>query len=270
MNNNEACAKYFKENPVFDRCFREFKRKWESYGRSAGTIVLAEPTEEERRAIEGIIGRVFYEDVVRFPLTEFEKGVQSTKYAPVDFKEMLEAYFGSKIMTTQEKRAHEEWEKNGFFETVKQCLEAESGKGKVAVLWIQKMVSEKKYGYQIVVREYRRDKNQAGKLLKTVGKAIDELEGAVKTEMECPLAVFAAEMSGNPHYFDQGTTAGQLLIHGLCFGKRVDYPGNAHAWRALLLSHGIVPDNISSIVHIYGMRIQIKGAWPPHLMHFAA
>ena len=75
--------------------------------------------------------------------------------------------------------------------------------------------------------------------------------------------MFSAEISGNPHYFDQGTTAGQLLVHGMCYATRTDYPENAHRWRELLLSNGIVPDNISSIVHIYGLRLQIGGDWHP-------
>lgn len=89
------------------------------------------------------------------------------------------------------------------------------------------------------------------------------LEDIRETEEEYPLAVFSAEVSGNPHYFDQGTTGGQLLVHGMCYATEEDYPANAHQWRELLLSNGIVPDNISSIVHIYGLRLQVDGDWHP-------
>lgn len=99
--------------------------------------------------------------------------------------------------------------------------------------------------------------------MKTVGRALILLEDIRETQEEYPLAVFSAEISGNPHYFDQGTTAGQLLVHGMCYAARTDYPENAHRWRELLLSNGIVPDNISSIVHIYGLRLQIGGDWHP-------
>ncbi len=47
----------------------------------------------------------------------------------------------------------------------------------------------------------------------------------------------------------------------MCYAAQTDYPVNAHQWRELLLSNGIVPDNISSIVHIYGLRLQIEGDW---------
>ena len=125
------------------------------------------------------------------------------------------------------------------------------------------MFFQKKYGYQTVIREYGRDREKTEKLLKTVGKALLLLEDIRETEEEYPLAVFSAEISGNPHYFDQGTTAGQLLVHGMCYAAQTDYPENAHQWRELLLSGGIVPDNISSIVHIYGLRLQVRGEWHP-------
>lgn len=108
MNNNEACAEYFKGNPAYRRCFLEFEKKWNSYGRAKGIITLKHTSEEERRAIGGILGKTFYEDAIRFPFAEFEKGLQCTKFAPVNFEEVLEAYFGRKMITTQKLRMEEE------------------------------------------------------------------------------------------------------------------------------------------------------------------
>lgn len=263
MNNNEACAAYFKGNPAYRRCFSEFEKKWNSYGRAKGIITLKHTSEEERRAIGGILGKTFYEDAIRFPFAEFEKELQSTKFAPVNFEEVLEAYFGRKMITTQKMRMEEERSRAELFETVEGCLAEGAGPDSVVVSWLREMYSKKKYGYQTVIREYGRDRERTEKLLKTVGRALVLLEDIRETQEEYPLAVFSAEISGNPHYFDQGTTAGQLLVHGVCYAARTDYPENAHQWRELLLSNGIVPDNISSIVHIYGLRLQIGGDWHP-------
>ena len=263
MNNNEACAAYFKENPAYQRCFSEFEKKWNSYGRVTGIITLKNTFEEERRAIGGILGKTFYEDTVRFSFIEFEKGLQCTKFAPVNFEEVLEVYFGRKMITTQEKQREAEREKTEFFENVKNCLTECADPDSAGISWLREMFFQKKYGYQTVIREYGRDREKTEKLLKTVGKALLLLEDIRETEGEYPLAVFSAEISGNPHYFDQGTTAGQLLVHGMCYAAQTDYPENAHQWRELLLSGGIVPDNISSIVHIYGLRLQVRGEWHP-------
>lgn len=263
MNNNEACAAYFKENPAYQRCFSEFEKKWNSYGRVTGIITLKNTFEEERRAIGGILGKTFYEDTVRFSFAEFEKGLQCTKFAPVNFEEVLEVYFGRKMITTQEKQREAEREKTEFFENVENCLTECADPDSAGVFWLREMFLQKKYGYQTVIREYGRDREKTEKLLKTVGKALLLLEDIREMEEEYPLAVFSAEISGNPHYFDQGTTAGQLLVHGMCYATQTEYPENAHQWRELLLSGGIVPDNISSIVHIYGLRLQVRGEWHP-------
>lgn len=263
MNNNEACAAYFKENPAYQRCFSEFEKKWNSYGRVTGIITLKNTFEEERRAIGGILGKTFYEDTVRFSFAEFEKGLQCTKFAPVNFEEVLEVYFGRKMITTQEKQREAEREKTEFFENVENCLTECADPDSAGVFWLREMFLQKKYGYQTVIREYGRDREKTEKLLKTVGKALLLLEDIREMEEEYPLAVFSAEISGNPHYFDQGTTAGQLLVHGMCYAAQTEYPENAHQWRELLLSGGIVPDNISSIVHIYGLRLQVRGEWHP-------
>lgn len=263
MNNNEACAEYFRGNSAYRRCFSEFEKKWKTYGKVTGIITLKNTSEEERRAIGGILGKTFYENTIRFPFAEFEKGLQYTKFAPVDFEQVLEAYFGRKMLTTQERQKEAERGKADFFETVESYLTECTGPDSIAVSWLQDMFSQKKYGYQTVIREYGRDREKTEKLLKTVGKAILLLEDIRETEEEYPLAVFSAEVSGNPHYFDQGTTGGQLLVHGMCYATEEDYPANAHQWRELLLSNGIVPDNISSIVHIYGLRLQVDGDWHP-------
>ena len=57
MNNDEACAEYFKENPAYRRCLQELERKWKSYGKVTGNILLKNTSEEERRAIGGMIGK---------------------------------------------------------------------------------------------------------------------------------------------------------------------------------------------------------------------
>lgn len=122
MNNNEACAEYFRGNSAYRRCFSEFEKKWKTYGKVTGIITLKNTSEEERRAIGGILGKTFYENTIRFPFAEFEKGLQYTKFAPVDFEQVLEAYFGRKMLTTQERQKEAERGKADFFETVESYL----------------------------------------------------------------------------------------------------------------------------------------------------
>ena len=66
MNNNRECADYFRRKREYDRCFLEMRKKWESYGKASGRIVLADATEEEKRALGGILGESFYDGEIRF------------------------------------------------------------------------------------------------------------------------------------------------------------------------------------------------------------
>ena len=66
MNNDRECAAYFRSRKAYERCMEELLKKWKSYGKTAGRITLKQTTEEERRAIGGIVGRAVYEETIHF------------------------------------------------------------------------------------------------------------------------------------------------------------------------------------------------------------
>lgn len=264
MCNNKKCAEYFKSQSAYDRCFKELRKKWKSYGKAAGTIALRQTSEEERRAIGGIVGKVFYETDIRFSFAEFERGLQKTRYAPVDMKELLQEYFGETLSTNQERQEEAQKKKREFLLRISGYMLEHMGSDSMAFLWIQDVISTKKYGYQLLIREYGKDETQAEILVRNIGSALKNLGGCdVIGIEEMPLAVFAAEISGNPHYFDRGTTAGQLLMHAICYCEKEEFPQSAYQWREQLMRVGIVPDNVSSMVHAYGLRILTKDGWHP-------
>lgn len=57
MNNKDACAAYFKEQPGFRRIFDAMRKKWESYGEIKGRVNLSRASEEEKEALSGLLGR---------------------------------------------------------------------------------------------------------------------------------------------------------------------------------------------------------------------
>lgn len=311
MSNNKECARYFKSRSEYQRAFRELRNKWKSYGKVSGNIVLHHASEDERRAIGGILGKTFFAGDIRFSFAEFEKGLQKTRFAPVDMEKVLEEYFGETLSTNQGLKREEQEKRKEFLEGIceyflqyhggmeysgskvesvsredslcaddaagaehgtdaENIIGAEDGfyteytRVKTAAsLWLQDMIVSRKYGYQILIREYARDRQQAEALAKNVGEALIRLETKTQPENGRPLAVFAAEVTGNPHYFDRGSTAGMLFVHALCHYKKSDLPETAHQWRELMWSAGIVPDNISSMVHAYGLRMRTRDGWHP-------
>ena len=280
--NNRECAEYFKGQKAYRRCFQELLKKWKSYGKAAGRISLKNASEEERKAIGGLLGKTFYEENICFSFADFEKSLQKTRYAPVEMKKVLEEYFGEELCTnrgrqeTARREKQEFWERcrSYFRESTETKYFAESKapvadanfageENSAALSWLQALISEKKYGYHLLNREYQNNPAQAETLVRNVGQALETLKGMEQTGTESPLAVFAAEISGNPHYFDRGTGAGQLLIHGICYLKGGDLPGTAHSWRNLLQNAGVIPDNVSSMLHVYGLRLHRDNGWHP-------
>lgn len=254
MCNNRECANYLKKNAAYSRCMQDLRKKWESYGRVAGSIMLKKTSEEERRAIGGIVGRAFRDETVKITFREFEQGLQKTRFAPIDIKAVLEDYFGSSLYTNQEQKAQVQVAREEFLDMLFRYFEGCAKKASVVLLWLQELKDHKKYGYQILIKEFTQNAKAAGALMQNVGKALILLE---KREGEEELlAIFAAEVSGNPHYFDKGTTASQLLTHAVCFWKQLDVPYNAYEWRECMQAVGLVSDNIASMVHALGVQIE--------------
>ncbi len=263
MSNNEECAEYFRGHKAYKRCFQELWKKWRSYGKIAGRITLKDTSEEERKAIGGITGKVFEEETIRFSFAEFEEGIQKTRYAPVDMQIVLEEYFGKKLQTNQRETEENRKQKEQFLNEIRDSFFGKTGKDSAAVRWLEAVMASKKYGYQIIVREYGKNLEQAEMLVKRVGNALLRLEKMQVSETDIPLAVFAADISDNPHYFDRGSVGGTLLVHGISCLEGVSFPENAHSWRELLQSVWIVPDTISSMVHAYGLHLKTKNGWHP-------
>ena len=274
MCNSKNCANYLKKNEAYKRCFIELRKKWETYGKVTGRITLKNASDEEKRAIGGIVGKLFLEENIKFAFVEFEQGLQNTRFAPINMKKVLEAYFGEEVLTRQEQKSLVKNEKelflNYIYEELKQkitpinsdLLQLKGETSSISLAWFHALMQEKKYGYQLLIKEYINDVEKAMILAKNVGNALLRLEEMTEEE-QCPLAVFAAEVSGNPHFFDRGTTAAQLLMHGICFWKNCNIPVTAYEWRELLTNIGIMCDNIASMVHALGIHFETKEGLHP-------
>lgn len=282
MCNSKKCASYLKNNIAYQRCLMELRKKWESYGKTAGRITLKNPSEEERKAISGIIGKIFLEENIKFTFAEFEQGLQKTRFAPIDIKKVLDAYFGEEVLTKQEQKNLVKNEKELFLHYIYEefhrktsdfplqtgatwsgnNVTCDDNHTSIVLQWFHALMQEKKYGYQLLIKEHTNNVEKAMILAKHVGNALLCLEEMTEEE-QCPLAVFSAEISGNPHFFDRGTTGAQLLAHGICFWKNCNIPVTAYEWRELLLNVGILCDNIASMVHAMGIHMETREGLHP-------
>ena len=107
MNRNntelQECTKYFRANKGFERAFSLMKEKWCSYGDIKGKVTISGLKENEKKALEGLglpMKSVVRNEVV-FSLKQFEEVLQQTKYKGVWLTELLESYFGEKLISNK-------------------------------------------------------------------------------------------------------------------------------------------------------------------------
>ncbi|MDD7602196.1 MAG: TIGR02679 family protein [Firmicutes bacterium] len=264
---------YFRKKPGFSRVFLQMRKKWKSYGRAAGMVKLTDATEEERRALEGFFGRSFAGKTLSFSLQEFEKTLQETSFKSLDLRQLLELYFGEPMMTNAQCRAEKEMQLQSFFDGCRHAFlkkAADLPLYRLSADWIAAVYEEKSYGYQIVLREWNRNPENAEKLVMAAGTALCEVlpedpavcEPGPGGEGQM-LAVLASRVSGNPHFFDRGTAPGQLLTCSLCWHSGAAVPSGAEELASLYLRYGILMDEISSTVAVFGIHLERNGRLHP-------
>ena len=191
------------------KTFAEMRKKWETYGKASGRITLSDGTEAEREVIVKVLGskaRKLSGEGISFSLKEFEEALQNTRFAPISLKELLDLYFGEEIQTTQEKRQSKERKEEEFWsvlmDDLREKLETRPEFQKVT-LWLKGMMEERRYGYSVLMEAQRNISLEETIILV---RNVEEALTSICSEEEfagMPLAVLAASITGNPHYFDK-------------------------------------------------------------------
>ena len=76
-------------------------------------------------------------------------------------------------------------------------------------MWLKEVLENHGNGYEILMQQYRENPEGLRDILKNIMKAYQQI---CIIRKKTALAVFAAQVTGNPHYFDAGKTAERLLI----------------------------------------------------------
>lgn len=256
MDRRNECIQYFKEQIGFQRGFLEMRKKWKSYGKVTGKIKVKSATEEEKKAFGSILGRRYWEGDVEFLFSDFEKALKETRFREVPLMVLLEGYFGETLITNQEEKAQEEQQKEAFWKRIIEWLEGRGTKALPAVDWVQAMAEQKQYGYTVVMGLWKNSVPDAEILVRNVSEACIMIAEAKE---EIPLAVLAAKITGNPHYFDRGQNGAALLLQAVCLAADREVPKDAAGLHQVYREAGIITDEIASTVAFYGLHIRKKG-----------
>lgn len=257
IDRRNECVRYFREQAGFRRGFLEMRKKWKSYGKVTGKIKIKSATEEEKKALGGFLGRRYWEEDVEYLFSDFDKALKETRFGDVPLTVLLEDYFGEPLITNQEERAREEQKKEAFWNRIMEWLEGRGTEAVRALGWVQVMAEQKQYGYTVVIGLWKKSAPEAEILVRNVSEACIMI-GEAKEE-GIPLAVLAAKITGNPHYFDRGQNGAALLLQAVCFAAGREVPADAAGLHQAYCEAGIVTDEIASTVAFYGLHMRKKG-----------
>ena len=249
---NEA-VEYFKKKPVYEKLFKEFKKKYESLGKVGGIAVLSGLSKGDKEDISGFLMKDFTsEEEVRVSVKLFEKALLKSRFSSLTTLDILTHYFGIKLRTNKEKSEEDVGKRAEYLAE----LTGYTDKAYIKE-WLTGVFCTGADGAVVIARSYNADKNELKIILQKLIKAIPMLpyfQGGKKKEL---LAVFAAQTAGNPHFFDDNTLAGNLLTAFLRDYFRFGYEDDlseAENRSKVLFKAGLIKDTLSNDVIAYGIR----------------
>lgn len=245
----EVCLAYFRMRPVYHKLFIKLREKYASLGHMGGTVTLYGLTREEKSELGGFFRKDYTENkTVTIPVAFFEKRLNESRFSGISVKEVLEAYFGENLTVKKEEKQKSKEHQKQYFEEI--LLEYRENP---AAEWVDAVLENRSEGYEVLIRQYKEDKDKLRETLKNLFEAARRIQIQSERQM---LPVFAASVSGNPHYFDYGTPAEKLLMLFLktIFDESNHVLSEAEEKSRLMYKTGILKDDLSNEVLIYGFR----------------
>ena len=246
----QECLQYFRERPVYEKVFQKMRGKYESLGHIGGKVVLTGLSLQDKSQLGGFLQKDYTENQsVTISAEAFEICLSKSRFSDISLEELLDAYFGKKLTVKKEERRKKQEERDAFFAEVQSGYEDTTG-GR----WLQNTLKEHTTGYEILQQQYNSAPEILREILKYVFEAVKQLPRMEEKEL---LPVFAAKLTGDPHYFDASTVAERLLfiILSACWQETKDRElSEAERKNQIFYRAGILKDDLSNDTLVYGIR----------------
>lgn len=239
---------YFKKYPVYNKLFAAMRKKYASLGHLGGVFIL-DLSMEERNTLSGFLGLdLGKETTVKLSFSSLEKALKRSRFAACTWEEIIVRHDGKPLFIKKEERQQKRRERELFCESALALCTDENVRA-----WLSDLLAGQARGSRQISRLLSSDVKAAGDLLKNVVCALEHLPADRKQKQLLP--VFAAEITGNPHYFDEGTAAGKLLLnYGYYrFGQTAAGISGIEQRESLLYAMGILKDDLSNVCMVYGV-----------------
>lgn len=253
MMNEEFCQ-YLSDNE-FSEFMQLWKKQYEKYGTCKGSIDLA-LNDSNRECISGLMGKDYYGvDCVHITFRQLQKAILNTKYENCDFNEVLKMYFNQRVLTNKYRQEQEQMRVQNIF---KQFFKQE-GKSQQ---WIYNTYTNRDSVYIRIAQASKENEQKCINTVCVVMKALNHLP-MWKNKKE-NISIFASYHTKNPHAFDKNTFAYYLMMHGIVYFLKVDFPKTNLEQNEILYRAGLYQDGISNYCSVARLQAFNKNN-QPHL-----
>ena len=235
MMNEEFCQ-YLSDNE-FSEFMQLWKKQYEKYGTCKGSIDLV-LNDSNRECISGLMGKDYYGvDCVHITFRQLQKAILNTKYDNCDFNEVLKMYFNQRVLTNKYRQEQEQMRVQNIF---KHFFKQE-GKSKQ---WIYNTYTNRDSVYIRIVQASKENEQKCINTVCVVMKALNHLP--MWENKKENISLFASYHTKNPHAFDKNTFAYYLMMHGIVYFLKVDFPKTNLEQNEILYRAGLYQDGISN------------------------
>lgn len=235
MMNEEFCQ-YLSDNE-FSEFMQLWKKQYEKYGTCKGSIDLV-LDDSNRECISGLMGKDYYGvDCVHITFRQLQKAILNTKYENCNFNEVLKMYFNQGVFTNKHRQEQEQIRVQNIF---KHFFKQE-GKSKQ---WIYNTYTNRDSVYIRIVQASKENEQKCINTVCVVMKALNHLP--MWENKKENISLFASYHTKNPHAFDKNTFAYYLMMHGIVYFLKVDFPKTNLEQNEILYRAGLYQDGISN------------------------
>ena len=253
----EECMLYFKARPVYKKLFLKTRDKYAGLGHFGGTAMLTSLSREEKSQLGGFFQRDYTSNkTITISADLMKKCLESSKFAGLTWELILETYFGEPLQVKKEIELAESKRREDYFAEILESISDESGRE-----WLRSILEEKKEGYLLITQLYKESPEELRSILTYVTTGIAKLKVFQDKKQKELLAVFSANVTGNPHYFDEGKTGEKLLFNYLGernFDLKQEGLSRAEYKNRIYYEAGILKDEVSNDALAYGIH-----GWKP-------
>ncbi|BDU51476.1 TIGR02679 domain-containing protein [Haliovirga abyssi] len=254
MTKEQELVKYLKSKKDLRKILIIIKNKYESFGKFLGKIKKEKLSRAEKSALSEITGENYEIGKKTILIENIIKSFNNMNFSNDNFKLALEIYFNENIIYKKDKMENYEKQREKFFVDLYEWY-AETVGGEFL-----KFLIEGNKGNNILIKEYNKfekenNLNEFEIIIERIIKGLNNLP-IIKKEYKL-LAIFASDISKDPHFFDNKNFAGKLLLYGISYYLNKKYPTNAEERIEMYIEAGIITDDISNSVAISGLEAEI-------------